>query len=356
MEKKTIAVLFGGCSNEYEVSLISAASVIDHLDIQRYNIVKIGITQDGQWLRYSGGTEDICHNRWHMHPSCIPSFISPSREIRGLVELVNTEYHVTPIDVVFPVLHGKYGEDGTVQGLLELSGIPFVGCDTLSSAICMDKEIAHTLVQAAGIDTPRSITVFEGENIEKSVLAAEDLGFPLFIKPAKSGSSLGITKAYNKQELLKGVTLAFSHDKKVVIEQNIDGFEVGCAVLGNSDPIIGLIDEIEITGEFFDFNEKYALTTSKIHLPARIDADTTNKVRETAMLIYRTLGCRGFARVDMFLTDNGNVVFNEVNTIPGFTSKSRYPNMLRACNISYPEILDRLLQLAVSEDKYIWNR
>lgn len=350
MEKKTIAVLFGGCSSEYEVSLSSAASVIDHLDTDKYNIVMIGITRDGLWLRYSGSIEDIRNNQWHTHSSCIPSFISPSREIRGLIELVNTEFHITPIDVVFPMLHGKYGEDGTLQGLLELSGIPYVGCDMLSSAICMDKEIAHTLVQAAGIDTPRSMTVFEGENIEKAVFTADNLGFPLYVKPAKSGSSLGITKAYNKQELLKGVELAFSHDKKVVIEQNIDGFEVGCAVLGNSDPIIGVIDEIEITGDFFDFNEKYSLNTSEIHLPARIDADTTNKVKETAMLIYKTLGCKGFARVDMFLTSDGRVVFNEVNTIPGFTSKSRYPNMLRSSGISYPEILDRLLQLAVWED------
>ncbi|UHA72676.1 D-alanine--D-serine ligase VanG [Paenibacillus sp. 481] len=346
--KKTVAVLFGGCSNEYKVSLNSAASVIEHLDTEQYNLVMIGITQAGNWLRYSGSIEDIRNDHWHMHASCIPSFISPSREIRGLIELVNTEYHIVPLDIVFPVLHGKYGEDGTLQGLLELSGIPFVGCEMLSSAIGMDKEIAHTLVRAAGIRTSRSVTIFKGEPMEQSLATAAQLEFPLFIKPAKSGSSLGITKAHNEQELISGMELAFLHDHKVVIEQQVEGFEVGCAVLGHhSDPIIGVIDEIEITGDFFNFTEKYTLHSSTIHLPARIDAATADKVTQTALRIYKTLGCKGFARVDMFLTPDYDIVFNEVNTIPGFTSNSRYPNMLRASGLSYAEILDRLLQLAV---------
>lgn len=349
MEKKTIAVLFGGCSNEYEVSLISAASVIEHMDTEKYNLVLVGITKDGVWLRYTGNVDDIRNDRWHTHPGCIPSFFSPSKEVKGLIELVNTEYHVTPIDVVFPVLHGKNGEDGTLQGLLELSGIPFVGCDTLSSAICMDKEIAHTLVQAAGINTPRSLTVYEDENIENAVAEAKALGFPVYVKPAKSGSSLGITKAHDEQELVEGVALAFSHDNKVVIEQNIDGFEVGCAVLGHADPMIGVVDEIELTGDFFDHTEKYSLIGSKIHLPARIDANTTIKVKETALAIYKVLGCKGFARVDMFLAKDGTIVFNEVNTIPGFTSNSRYPKMLCASGISYTDILDQLIELAVAE-------
>ncbi|MCR8845160.1 D-alanine--D-serine ligase VanG [Paenibacillus sp. SC116] len=349
MEKKTIAVLFGGCSNEYDVSLNSAASVIEHLDTEKYNLVLVGITREGSWFRYHGSIEDIRNNRWHTHPSCIPAFISPSREMRGLIEIARTEYRVTPIDIVFPVLHGKYGEDGTLQGLLELAGIPFVGCNMLSSAICMDKEVAHTLVQAAGINTPGSLTMYKGESMEEVVKAAKEIGFPLYVKPAKSGSSLGITKSFNEQQLIEGIEHAFQHDNKVVIEQNIDGFEVGCAILGHADPIIGVVDEIELTGDFFDFTEKYTLSSSRIHLPARIDADTANRVKETAMIIYRTLGCRGFARVDMFLTPEGNIVFNEVNTIPGFTAHSRYPNMLRASGIGYSEILDRLLQLAVTE-------
>ncbi|SEK91934.1 D-alanine---D-serine ligase [Paenibacillus sp. cl141a] len=350
MEKMTVAVLFGGCSGEYEVSLSSAAAVIEHLDIEKYNLVLIGITREGSWLRYSGNLEDIRNDRWHAHPSCIPSFFSPSREIKGLIELVHTEYHVTPVDVVFPVLHGKYGEDGTLQGLLELAGIPFVGCDMLSSAICMDKELAHTLVRAAGIDTPRSLTVYRDGSMEKVLAAAEEeLGFPLFVKPARSGSSLGITKVHDMKELAAGTANAFTHDTKVVIEQNINGFEVGCAILGHSDPIIGVIDEIELEGGFFDYSEKYSLHTSKIHLPACIDKDTANKVKETALAIYKTLGCSGFARVDMFLTPDGRIVFNEVNTIPGFTSNSRYPRMLQASGLTYADILDQLLHHTVAE-------
>ncbi|KAF4326065.1 hypothetical protein G195_000305 [Phytophthora kernoviae 00238/432] len=337
MQKKSIAVLFGGCSGEYNVSLSSAASVIENLDTEKYNLVLIGITQQGSWLRYSGTVEDIRNDRWH-------------REVRGLIELVYTEYHVTTIDVVFPVLHGKYGEDGTLQGLLELSGIPFVGCGMLSSALCMDKELAHKLVQAAGIDTPCSLTIHRSERMEEVLSAIEALGFPLFVKPARSGSSLGISKVNNMQELINGTEHAFIHDSKVVIEQNINGFEVGCAVLGNSDPIIGMIDEIELQGHFFDFSEKYSLISSKIHLPARIDEDTARKVKESALTIYKTLGCRGFARVDMFLTADGKIVFNEVNTIPGFTSNSRYPNMLQASGMTYANILNQLIELAIDEN------
>jgi D-alanine---D-serine ligase len=350
MERFNVVVLFGGCSNEYEVSLNSASAVIENLDQDKYNIIMVGITREGTWLRYGGSTKEIRHDRWHTHSSCLPAFLSPSREIKGLIELKNTEFNITPVDIVFPMLHGKNGEDGTVQGLLELSGIPYVGCDMVSSVICMDKATAHALVEAAGIITARSITVLEGENMEKAMMEAEKLGYPLYIKPSKSGSSIGITKASHKYELIEGIKLAFQHDNKVVIEQNIVGFEVGCAVLGHANPIVGEIDEIELTGDFFDFQEKYSLNTSTIHLPARIDATTAYKIKETALTIYRTLGCKGLARVDMFLTSDRTIVFNEVNTMPGFTAKSRYPNMLRSVGISFPQLLDRLIKLAVSED------
>ncbi|GIP28565.1 D-alanine--D-alanine ligase [Paenibacillus sp. J23TS9] len=348
IQKKTVAVLFGGCSTEYEVSLKSAASVIDHLDMSKYDLVLIGITREGIWFRYGGSTEEIREDRWQTHPSCIPAFISPSRELAGIVELAGTEYRVTPVDVVFPVLHGKNGEDGTMQGLLELAGIPFVGCDTLSSAVCMDKGIASQLVRAAGIDAAKSMTVYAGDDLYTAVKEAEPLGFPLFIKPARSGSSFGITKAYDMLELMDGIRSAFKHDKKVIIEQNIPGFEVGCAVLGDADPMIAEIDEIELKSEFFDYDEKYSLISSKIHLPARISEEVAARVKETALLIYRSLGCTGLARVDMFISEDGHIVFNEVNTMPGFTAASRYPNMMRASHISYPGLMDQLIQLAMA--------
>lgn len=349
-QKTTVAVLFGGCSTEYGVSLQSAASVIDHLDKDQYDLVLVGITREGTWFRYGGGTDGIREDRWQAHPSCLPAFLPPSRDLAGLVELVGTEYRVTPVDVVFPVLHGKNGEDGTVQGLLELSGIPFVGCDALSSAVCMDKSIASKLVRMAGVNTAPSIVVYAEDDLYSAVKEAEELGFPLYVKPARSGSSFGIVKAYDKLELMEGIRSAFLHDNKVVVEQNVSGFEVGCAVLGNTDPMIAEIDEIELQGEFFDYDEKYSLATSTIHLPARISGDTAARIREAAKLIYRTLGCTGLARVDMFVCPDGRIVFNEVNTMPGFTAASRYPNMMRASHIAYPELMDRLIQLALSKE------
>jgi D-alanine---D-serine ligase len=353
MERLQLVVLFGGCSNEYEVSLKSASAVIENLDRDLYNVILVGITREGMWLRYEGGIADIRADRWHKHASCRSAFLTPCREIKGLVELNNGASLVTPIDAVFPMLHGKNGEDGTVQGLLELSSIPYIGCDMLSSVLCMDKAIAHALVHAAGISTAQSITMLKEENIEKTIIEAEKLGYPLYIKPAKSGSSIGITKASDQEELREGIRIAFSHDKKVVIEQNIIGFEVGCAVLGNTSTnlIVGEVDEIElqVEGDFFDYQEKYSLETSVIHLPARVSATTAEKIKETAIIIYRTLGCSGLARVDLFLTPEGAIVFNEVNTMPGFTAQSRYPNMLHASGITFPMLLNRLIALAVSE-------
>lgn len=346
MTTKSVAVLFGGRSSEYEVSLLSAASVIDQLVHSNYDIIPIGITREGTWLRYRGSTEDIRNDKWHAHASCIPAFISPSKSVAGIIELVGTEYRTTPVDVVFPVLHGKNGEDGTVQGLLELSGIPFVGCDTLSSAICMDKGIASQLVRAAGIETAASVSAYANDDLESVIKDAEKLGFPLYIKPAKSGSSFGITKAYNRSELANGIRSAFLHDKKVMIEQNVGGFEVGCAVLGHVEPFVAEVDEIELSGEFFDYEEKYSLRSTKIHLPARIDADIAAKIKEAALLVYKTLGCTGLARVDMFLTEEGRIVFNEVNTMPGFTASSRYPNMMNRSGITYPQLMNRLIEQA----------
>ncbi|MBH5317539.1 D-alanine--D-serine ligase VanG [Paenibacillus sp. GSMTC-2017] len=347
--KRTIGVLFGGCSTEYEVSLSSASAVIEHLDRDKYEVIMIGITREGHWYRYFGDVSDIQSNRWIEHTSCVTAILSPSKETKGIIEFYGTEFRVTPIDLIFPVLHGKNGEDGTMQGLIELSGLPFVGCGTLSSAICMDKVIAKTLVQAAGIEVAASITLLAGDSIAEAVVNTAELGFPLFVKPSKSGSSIGITKAYTKQELMNGIEDAFKHDDKVIIEQNVDGFEVGCAVLGNRHLITGAVDEIALTGEFFDHDEKYSLGTAAIHLPARLNADMANKVKDTALRIYRVLGCSGFARVDLFVTKDGNLLFNEVNTIPGFTAHSRYPNMMNHAGIAFPELLDQLIATADQE-------
>ncbi len=348
MQKTTVAILFGGCSSEYEVSLKSTCSVLEHINRETYDVILIGITREGRWLRYYGGIDRISDDSWHQSSDCTPAILSPCRQTGGIVEWNKAgTVTTTKVDVVFPVLHGKNGEDGTLQGLVELAGIPLVGCDTLSSAICMDKDIAHILASSAGIRTPQSVTVDKQTQIDSVMPLIKKLGFPLYVKPAKAGSSIGITKAENTAELLAGMKRAFEHDSKVVIEENITGFEVGCAVLGNSELTVGEVDEIELQHGFFDFTEKYTLATAHIHLPARIEPAVAEAIKQTAKRLYHVLGCRGFARVDLFVTPGGELVFNEVNTIPGFTASSRYPNMLYAAGISYTELIDRLITLAM---------
>ncbi len=247
------------------------------------------------------------------------------------------------------MLHGKNGEDGTVQGMLELAGIPFVGCDTLSSALCMDKDRAHKLVAAAGIEVPKSVVFCEENRGEALQTVLSDFSLPFFVKPVRAGSSFGISRITEFSELEGAVDEAFSHDSEVIVEENIDGFEVGCAVMGINALTVGRVDEIELSEGFFDFTEKYTLRSSRIHMPARIDEAKEKQIQETAKTIYRALGCSGFARVDMFLTPSGSIVFNEVNTIPGFTSHSRYPNMMKGIGMSFPRMLDRLIGLYVKK-------
>lgn len=347
MKKKVIAVLFGGRSSEYEVSLQSASAVIQSIDTKKYDVVPLGITRQGAWYRYGGPAELIVDDKWTSHPSCVRAVISPDRKTHGILELWDKSAVAVRIDAAFPVLHGKNGEDGTVQGLLELAGIPVVGCGALSSAVCMDKDVAHRLVQAAGILTPPSTVIYPDTPWQQVLEKTNVLKYPLFVKPACAGSSFGVTKVGEISRLPEAIADAFQHDGKVVVEQAIEGFEVGCAMLG-ARPVIGEVDEIELEGGFFDYEEKYTLKTSRIHVPARISPEAAARVKKTAAVIYRALDCRGFARVDMFLTHGGDIVFNEVNTIPGFTAHSRYPNMLKATGMSFPEIVNTIISEAVA--------
>lgn len=350
MNKIRLAVIFGGNSTEYGVSLQSAYSVLKNLKTDRYDILPIGITREGEWYRYTGRYENINDNSWFSDSENLNRiFFSPDRTSRGFIEVANGSLEKLETDLVFPVLHGKNGEDGTVQGMLELAGIPFVGCDTLSSALCMDKDRAHKLVAAAGIKVPRSVVFCEGNRGEALQTVLRDFSLPLFVKPVRAGSSFGISRITDFSELEGAVDKAFSHDSEVIVEENIDGFEVGCAVMGINALTVGRVDEIELSEGFFDFTEKYTLRSSRIHMPARIDEAKEKQIQETAKIIYRTLGCSGFARVDMFLTPSGSIVFNEVNTIPGFTSHSRYPNMMKGIGMSFPRMLDRLIGLYVKK-------
>ena len=348
MPKKKIAVIFGGNSTEYEVSLQSASSVFENINTNKFEIIPIGITKNGEWYHYTGEKEKITNNTWFEDSKNLcPIVVSQNRSVKGFLELTADKYRIIQIDLVFPVLHGKNGEDGTLQGLFELAGIPVVGCDTLSSALCMDKDRAHKLVSLAGISVPKSVT-FKHCNKEAALKEIEaNLTYPLFVKPVRAGSSFGITKVTENQELDNAVEFAFEHDTEVIVEETINGFEVGCAVLGINELIVGRVDEIELSSGFFDYTEKYTLKSSNIYMPARVDMETEKRIQKAAVIIYKALGCSGFARVDMFYTPSGEIVFNEVNTIPGFTSHSRYPNMMKGIGLSFAQMLDKLISLYV---------
>lgn len=346
MDKRTVAVLFGGCSSEYSVSLASAQAVVQHMDRERYTPVLIGISRSGAWLHYTGPVERMAEDTWNDPRWCAPAVVSLDRGDQTLLVRRGEQIERIHLDAAFPVLHGKNGEDGTVQGVFELAGIPLVGCGVLASALCMDKDRAHKLAAVAGVSVPNSYVLGRGEAGE-AASRAERLGYPIFVKPVKAGSSYGVTKVTERGQLTAAVELAFSHDDAVLLEECISGFEVGCAVLGNDVLTVGAVDEIELQSGFFDYTEKYTLKTAQIHVPARIRPEQSAQIQETARTVYRALGCRGFARVDLFLDAQGRIVFNEVNTIPGFTAHSRYPSMMKAAGLSLQEILTAVIELAV---------
>ena len=339
---KTILVLFGGCSTEYEVSLHSAYAVLSHMDPARYTPLAVGITREGRWLCYTGDLSQLEDDTWQQAADCIPCTPLVDRDAHALLLLDGSGRRLS-FDAVFPVLHGRNGEDGTVQGLFELAGVPVIGCGTLSSALCMDKDRAHRLAAAAGVDVPASLVLSRHADPQTARDFARQTGYPLFVKPLRAGSSYGISQIHGEEELLPALELAGQYDEQVILEETIPGFEVGCAVIGTRTLRVGEIDEIELSGGFFNFTEKYTLKTSAIHVPARVDPATAQRVKETAQVVYRALGCTGFARVDLFLTPDGRIVFNEVNTIPGFTEHSRFPGMMQAAGLSFPEILDTII-------------
>lgn len=348
--KKSVGIIFGGCSGEYPVSLASSYSVIKNLDDEKYDKHLIGITKEGGWYYFEGDIEAIKNDTW-MTSNPRKAFISPDREKKGLwiIDSNSSSCEFVKLDVVFPVLHGKNGEDGTVQGLLQLAGIPLVGCGLESSVLCMDKYVAHRIAHDVGVKTPKNFIIMNWENPKDYIEDADKLGYPLFVKPIKAGSSLGITKVHNKEELIPAIEFAFEYDNQVICEENIQGFEVGCAVIGNEEIKVSPVDEIELFVDWFDFGEKYSQHKSKIHMPARISEELSEKVRETAATMYRALSCESYARVDIFIKDGEagkEILFNEINTIPGLTDVSRFPNMVKAMGIDYKDLLDMLIGYA----------
>lgn len=345
VKKPVILVLFGGCSTEYEVSLQSAHGVLSHFP-EEYEALTVGITRQGAWLYYPGTLNGILEDRWQAEG--IPCALRPDRGARELL-VFGEKMTSLPLDGAFPILHGKNGEDGTVQGLLELAGIPLVGCGALAGALCMDKDRSHKLAELAGVRAPRSAVFPAGTGEQALTAAARELGWPLFVKPVRAGSSFGVSRVTGFEQLIPAVEEALRHDGEVILEEAVPGFEVGCAVLGNRELTVGLVDEIELSGGFFDYEEKYTLKTSAIHCPARIAPAKALEIQEAAKKVYRALGCRGFARVDMFLTPGGEIVFNEANTIPGFTPHSRYPSMMKGIGLDFTALVRALIALGLEE-------
>lgn len=348
---KKALILFGGVSSEHDISLISAKSVIENTPKDKYDIITVGITKDGRWYLYTGDVENLPEDKWLCDESRLtPAVLSPDRADHGIIVLGEKAKKIK-VDVVFPVLHGKNGEDGAVQGLLQLAGIPFVGCDMISSACCMDKVITNTLLDEAGIAQAKWLGLKEHEykeNGEEFIKKAEEyLGYPIFVKPANAGSSVGVSKATDKESLKKAIDKAFKEDTKLVLEEGITGKEIECAVLGNEEPIASLVGEIESCNDFYDYDAKYINEASKLYIPARIEQKISDEIRETAVRAYKALGCSGLARVDFFVREGDNkVLLNEPNTIPGFTSISMYPKMFQKSGVEYPELIDRLFMLA----------
>lgn len=347
-----VCVLFGGVSSEHEVSLRSATSVLENIDRDRYEVVMVGITKDGRWLRYRGGAEKLVTGKWEQSGETTPCLLSPDRSHKGLLELTADGPAPLAIDVIFPVLHGKNGEDGTVQGLASLAGIPCVGCGVLASAVCMDKAISHALLVAAGVPKTGLIALTRADTNDFEALErrlAEQLGYPMFVKPANAGSSVGVSKVSDTVGLRDALSAAFNHDRKIVVEKLLTGKEIECAVMGNEDPVASdVLGEIAPKKEFYDYEGKYLDDSTDLYIPARIeDMTVVEEVRRIAVKAYKALDCTGLARVDFFVGDDGAVTLNEINTIPGFTSISMYPKLFEASGVPYAEIITRLIEYAI---------
>jgi len=344
-----VAILFGGQSGEHEVSLESATSVINNIDLERYNLYLIGITKSGQWRYYDGDVSKIVTGEWEKESK--PAVFPGDPSYRGFF-LTEDPSKIYPIDVVFPVMHGPHAEDGTIQGLLELANIPYVGCGVLASSTAMDKAIAKVIFAAHGLPQGDYMVVLKHSLKEDLDEVLEEIEhkftYPVFVKPANMGSSVGITKAHNRDELVEGLKKAAKYDRKIVVEEYINGREIECAVLGNNDPKASILGEIIPSNEFYDYHAKYRDGgKSRLLIPAPISDSKSKEIQEIAIKAYKALDCSGLARVDFFVDkENEKVYLNEVNTMPGFTQISMYPKLWEATGIPYSKLIDCLIELA----------
>ena len=351
MKKLSVCILFGGMSPEHAVSLRSAEAVLNNIDQNKYNVFPVGITRDGDWILYGGKDYSLLPTgEWEHHPKNRRAAISPVRG-QGLLSFEGDCVVRERIDVVFPVLHGENGEDGAMQGLLKMAGIPYVGPHVAASAVAMDKTLTKLVVDQAGVPQAAWHLVRREElaNHMETILDVleKKFSYPMFVKPAGTGSSVGVSKAADRNALDKALLEAAKYDKKILVEEFIHGREIEVAVMGNDNPVASICGEIDSGAEFYDYDAKYVTDTSRPYIPARIPEDVQEIVRENAIKVYSSIGCQGMSRVDFFVTyEENRVVFNEINTIPGFTSISMYPKLFGASGIPYAQLIDLLLQLA----------
>ncbi|MDY3908346.1 MAG: D-alanine--D-alanine ligase family protein [Eubacterium sp.] len=345
--KKNIAVIFGGQSSEHEISCLSAANVIEGLDKGKYEIHMIGITREGHWL-FVDDADSLKDGSWQ--ESKITAVISPDRKNPGIWKMNGGAIEIVPVDVAFPVLHGRYGEDGTIQGLFELAGIPYVGCGVLASSAGMDKISTKIFADCIGVRQAAYVADISRnmETLDETVREVEEkLGYPVFVKPSNAGSSKGVSKAHDREELKAAIALAKQHDSRVLIEETIVGREIECAVLGGENPEASMVGEILAAAEFYDYDAKYHNAESKTVIDPDLPSEVKEKIRAEAIAVFRAVSGFGLSRVDFFVEkDTNEVIFNEINTLPGFTNISMYPMLWEAMEVNKKELLDRLIAMA----------
>ena len=349
MEKNNIIVVFGGQSSEHDVSRASAKTIISSINKEKFNIYPVGITKEGKWLLYKGDYEGITSETWHK--DCVEAIISPDATEKALIIIENNKVNKVRIDVAFPVLHGLYGEDGSIQGLFELANINYVGCKILASAISMDKLYTKIVVETLGIKQAKYVKFYKEDNRNEVEMAEEterNMEYPVFVKPSNAGSSVGITKAHNREELVGGIKLAFENDRKILIEENINGREIECAILGNYNAKASGLGEILPAAEFYDYDAKYNNLESKTIISPDVPKDIEDRIREYAVKIFKAVDGTGLSRVDFFLDKKTNeIIFNEINTLPGFTNISMYPMLWEEKGISKEQLIDKLIMLSM---------
>lgn len=357
-DKKRVAVIFGGQSPEHEVSRLSAEAVLKNINRDKYDVVMIGITKEGRWLSYDGPPDLIGNGEWQALAEAGQQSKQPLLSAGSA--MAAAEKDSKKIDIVFPVLHGCNGEDGTIQGLFEIAGMPYVGCGVLGSALGMDKTYSKIIFEKAGIPQGKYY-VFSRKQVFREIEAIMDkieelLTYPCFIKPSNTGSSVGVSKAHDRCELETALLLAARYDRRILAEEFIDGREAECAVLGNDEPVASTVGEVIPCNEFYDYEAKYMTgDSSKIIIPASLPINVVEEIRNYAIKAFKALDCSGLARVDFFVhKDTGEVYINELNTMPGFTQISMYSKLWNASGVSYGKLIERLIELAL--ERYEENR